>query len=374
MQHEDKLHWFDLIRGVAALLVFLGHLRSFTFTDYQANANLGLIASGFYFITGFGHQAVVIFFVLSGFFIIRSIHESVLQQRWNPGMYLFNRLSRLWVVLIPALLATLCWDSLGITLFPNAEGYTGSIPTLMGADPHGKLGWDSFLGNSFFLQTILVSTYGSNGALWSLANEFWYYLVFPLFYFTIDSMYHWGLRLLLICTIVLLYFFLGTGIMSGFLIWLMGGLVYLAFKRQWKIPNHFLFRTVSLLAFLGVLLCIRTNVNPQVFNDYSLSVVTAGLLMGLSAASLPGQPLQKLAVSLSEISYSVYLFHMPLAAFLAAALVPIRQAYSVTHMLLYLGLMAAILVYCFVTYYLFERNTNRLKKIALAFLRPRKAL
>jgi hypothetical protein len=34
--------------------------------------------------------------------------------------------------------------------------------------------------NAFFLQTIAGPTFGSNGPLWSLAYEWWYYVLFPL--------------------------------------------------------------------------------------------------------------------------------------------------------------------------------------------------
>ena len=34
--------------------------------------------------------------------------------------------------------------------------------------------------NAFFLQTIVGPTFGSNGPLWSLAYEWWYYVLFPL--------------------------------------------------------------------------------------------------------------------------------------------------------------------------------------------------
>ena len=38
----------------------------------------------------------------------------------------------------------------------------------------------AFLGSMAFLQTIYIPTFGSNGPMWSLSNEFWYYIVFPL--------------------------------------------------------------------------------------------------------------------------------------------------------------------------------------------------
>ena len=38
----------------------------------------------------------------------------------------------------------------------------------------------AFIGNMFGLQTILVPSFGGNFPLWSLANETWYYILFPL--------------------------------------------------------------------------------------------------------------------------------------------------------------------------------------------------
>jgi hypothetical protein len=35
----------------------------------------------------------------------------------------------------------------------------------------------AFLGNFAFLQTICVPIFGTNGPMWSLANEFWYYII-----------------------------------------------------------------------------------------------------------------------------------------------------------------------------------------------------
>ena len=51
----------------------------------------------------------------------------------------------------------------------------------------------TFWGNLVFLQTILVPTYGTNALLWSLANEFWYYMLFPLLAVLIHGWYS-GIR------------------------------------------------------------------------------------------------------------------------------------------------------------------------------------
>lgn len=39
---------------------------------------------------------------------------------------------------------------------------------------------NSKLGNLGFVQAVPVAVYCSNVPLWSFANEFWYYVMFPL--------------------------------------------------------------------------------------------------------------------------------------------------------------------------------------------------
>ena len=45
------------------------HARSLVFVDYGELQSPGLWAKGFYFLTGFGHEAVMVFFVISGYLV-----------------------------------------------------------------------------------------------------------------------------------------------------------------------------------------------------------------------------------------------------------------------------------------------------------------
>jgi peptidoglycan/LPS O-acetylase OafA/YrhL len=90
-ERQKNYEWLDLFRGLAAMLVLINHLRSLLLKDYT-NTD-GYFRSFFYFITGFGHQAVVVFFVLSGFFITKTIQESFSKKIWTFKMYFVNRLS-----------------------------------------------------------------------------------------------------------------------------------------------------------------------------------------------------------------------------------------------------------------------------------------
>ena len=75
----------DLIRGVSAVAVLLYHLRGLFFVDYPfLGHRIRAHQSALYAVTGYGHQAVMVFFVLSGYFIGTSVMESV-GKRSGPG-------------------------------------------------------------------------------------------------------------------------------------------------------------------------------------------------------------------------------------------------------------------------------------------------
>ena len=178
---NHRLVHLDCLRGLAALLVVVEHLRAFLFVPFTQVVSPGVITKAFYLVTGLGHQAVMIFFVLSGFLVGGSVITALQKGKWSRRTYLLRRMSRLWVVLIPALLLTLFWDKLGCSIAPG--GYHGDYCELYHSGPTTLIPADwsiaTFFGNAFFLQTILVPCFGTNGPLWSLANEFWYYLLFP---------------------------------------------------------------------------------------------------------------------------------------------------------------------------------------------------
>jgi peptidoglycan/LPS O-acetylase OafA/YrhL len=121
------------------------------------------------FATGFAHQAVVVFFLISGWLV----GGSLLNRIGQPGAllsYAIDRATRLWTVLVPALclmLASASSSRKPIRPAPTSAPRTNTRPP-------------AFAGNLLGLQTVLVKNFGGNYALWSLANESWYYVQFPL--------------------------------------------------------------------------------------------------------------------------------------------------------------------------------------------------
>ncbi len=175
---------FDWMRALAAFAVLAGHVRGLYFVDYSDLRNPSVFAQVSYMVTGLGHQSVIVFFVLSGFFIGYSVLVARQTGRSNPRDYAIRRFARIYVVLVPALIATFLVDSLGIELFGTAGTvYGGEVnaPFLDLPNVPENSGLGAFLANLFQLQSILdFPEYGTNGPLWSLPYEAWAYAIFPL--------------------------------------------------------------------------------------------------------------------------------------------------------------------------------------------------
>jgi peptidoglycan/LPS O-acetylase OafA/YrhL len=360
--NSKKYDWFDLLRGLAAFLVIISHLRGLLFDDYTSSHNY--FKAFFYFVTGFGKEAVVIFFVLSGFFITKTIHSANRNNKWSFKYYFFNRIVRLWVVLIPSLVFTLVLDSIGFHFFNHSYIYLGLVKSMPEVNLNNRLGFGQFFGNLFFLQTILVKTFGTNSALWSLANEFWYYIMFPFIYFLIENKYTIKVKLVFLVFLVSILMFLGKDISLYFLIWLMGSVVYYISEHPKFQFSQSTFRFLMVLIFFIITLVgLRYQVFQLVFNMYSLGLITSILLVFLAQVEIKSKRLRTFALFISKISYSVYLFHLSFIVFIISACFTSRVSFSALNMLYYFMILFVALFYCYCCYLMFERKTNEVKQI-----------
>jgi peptidoglycan/LPS O-acetylase OafA/YrhL len=316
---------------MAALLVCLEHWRKLFFVDYQA-INTNPLLKVVYLLAGAGHQSVVIFFVLSGYLIGGSIFRSIESDDWSWLHYFMRRLARLWLVLIPALLLGAFWDILGLSIHRSPALYSGLISNHMSSDVHQSLTLRVFLGNASFLQTIVVPTFGSNGALWSLANEFWYYVLFPLILFVVITKYGHLARVILACGSVLIAFFVGAKILFSLPIWLIGVLLHRVPPAKVGVTLRKLACCVYLLLFFA--LCAADHNGGHIgkvyvpflqglMADYLLSLLTLMLLWVILSASQEAKDntVVRAARSTARFSYTLYLAHTPILTFAASLLI-----------------------------------------------------
>lgn len=353
--------YFDVIRFIAAALVMVSHARDLLLVDFGDVAASGVAMKAFYFLTGLGHEAVVVFFVLSGFWISSSIdRRQHSPQVWTN--YGIDRMARLYVVLVPALMATLCWDLAGIHAL-HSPIYTGTFgPHSLQMDVAHELGISQFLGNLVFLQTIAVSTFGSNGPLWSLANEFWYYIAYPALFLLFTRR---KLSPALLAVGLVAWF---PALAIGFVVWLMGvGLHYAsrgmdARPRQGWGPRALLGgATVALVAALAL---SRSGKVSHELADLVTGVCFTGLLW-LIIRIKPRfiAALAPLADFGAKASFTLYLAHYPFVAFLAALVLGAARMQPDAHSLALLGgVIVAALAYSLAFARISEHYTGDLRR------------
>lgn len=122
---KTQSDFLDLSRWVAALLVAAEHARGLVFVDYAQLHFPDLKAKAVYFLSGFGHEAVVVFFVISGYLVGGKVVSSFLSQRFGWKRYLADRATRLYAVLFAALLIGAAFDWSGWRFFNDYGLYDG---------------------------------------------------------------------------------------------------------------------------------------------------------------------------------------------------------------------------------------------------------
>jgi peptidoglycan/LPS O-acetylase OafA/YrhL len=359
----------DLVRGLAAVLVILQHSRNLFFLDYpQLPAHRALFAVP-YLLTALAHQSVIVFFVLSGYLISGSIFRMFRAHAWSWRAYLLQRLVRLWIVLIPGLaLAALC-DCIGLHLHRAAaiSLYAGNSGNHLLGDVSQTFHLSTWLGNLFFLQQTFVPVFGSDGPLWSLANEFWYYLLFPLGLLAFRRRTALPTRLLSIALLAVIAFTLHRAILLLFPVWLLGTLLALLpaprLSASWRVAAAILY--LPLIVFFAKFFSSR---GPfwQVASDELFGLATFAFLYVLLSASAPAHPRSlttRLARTLARFSYTLYVVHLPLLILLAAFFLPAtRWNPDPTHIALWALILAVTLAYAYLLASLTEFRTDQLRR------------
>ncbi|MEN9730641.1 MAG: hypothetical protein RLZ91_1759 [Bacteroidota bacterium] len=151
---KTKLHKLESIRGFAAIYVVLHHLLP----------HVELLGFDLTWLFKFGQEAVILFFLLSGFVIELSFSNSKDQ---SFKTYFFKRFLRIYIP----------WFLVIIT----------QVLFMTRANLH-NFDWNTFVGNFFMLQdlpelkpNVIVAPIYGNSPLWSLSYEWWFYMLyFPL--------------------------------------------------------------------------------------------------------------------------------------------------------------------------------------------------
>ena len=184
--------YLDLVRFGAAVLVYLWH------------SNMRMLVQDILPASNYGHSAVIVFFVLSGFVI--AFVTDTKEKTWVA--YSASRLSRVYSVVLPTLILTPLLDAFGRQLYPAMYDYPFDRFALR------LLGCGLMLNESWWVSI----TFFSNVPYWSIAFEFWYYVIFALVMFVPRGWRVWAV--LAACT------FVGPKIVLLLPVWWAGVLLY----------------------------------------------------------------------------------------------------------------------------------------------------
>ena len=357
----------DAIRGVAALVVFLAHGRNMFFGNVGALARSNAFAaapSGDQEAAGIGHHAVIVFFVLSGYLVGGGVLKGMKTGRWSWPVYLRQRLARLWVVLLPALAIGLMLDLAGIRGAGPGSLYQAPVGQSVVIHPVAQgLNLATLLGNIVFLQRIKVGDFGSNGALWSVANEFWYYIAFPLLVILVRTV-SLSTRALCILALSLICWLTGFPVVLYFSIWLLGVAVSVITPSLGRSAAGVLTIT-SLLLFGCASIWLRTHPTPLYLADLILGVVASALIYGCLHYRKTAWPAySKLAGALAGMSYTLYVMHLPALTFMSSVIVDPWRPWPkhAVNIAEFAGVILAVFLYATVVYFAFERHTDRIRK------------
>jgi peptidoglycan/LPS O-acetylase OafA/YrhL len=217
--------------------------------------------------------------------------------------------------------------------------------------------------NAVFLQGILSPTAGTNNSLWSLAYEWWYYLQFPLLILVFAKATKPLLRIVYLALLIGSALFVGRDIVTLFPTWLLGALIAalpLTTLSRW-IVAPILTASITCLLLIkrfdlskhGAALCVAVA--------FSLLLFCAVRHKGICGNAV----YQRVSGFFSDISYTLYLVHLPLAIFICAYIDRPWHYYSlsVSNTTMFLLVNAVIIIAAYIFHGMFEGNTDRVRRL-----------
>ena len=282
--------WLDWLRFLAALEVVLTHARTVMFVEYGELHSHNPAILAWVLATRLGSEAVIIFFVLSGYLVGGRAFSLSRQGKFQPMTYALDRTVRILVPLSAAILLTVA---------------------VILALHHPVDGWQ-MLGHLLSLQGVLVKVVDVDEPLWSLSYEVWFYIIGGAVAVMISRR-----RVLPVPAILVL---LGAIVFTRLnplyaLLWIGGALCY--FYRPAR-PSAAKIALASAVVLAGVAVFQGSLPHGtdeigkplgQVLGGAIILIGLMGLIPQLRSSGGGGQGLPSF---LASFSYSLYLIHLPL--------------------------------------------------------------
>lgn len=302
--------YLDLLRFIAALSVLVAHID-------QDGIDFSWLP-----LTYLSHEAVIVFFVLSGFII----HHSTTTRQTSASAYAAARLSRIYSVALPAIVVC---SSLAFLIEHTGFAKASALSN------YREFAWVDVLSSALFLNESWTNSAALtlNSPFWSLCYEVWFYVMFGIFLFVQGAQRWWLL--------VLVGLIAGPAILALLPIWLMGAWLSASgiWANNWRAPIGWAgfvlpWVAIGLIGFTELDLAVREWVQSVVPGAWRLrssqrflTDYVIGALLVLHIASFSSLPewfrlaisrRQSMLAGLAGFSFTLYLFHRPMTQFVGA--------------------------------------------------------
>ena len=361
----------DATRAVAAGMVVICHFRGHYFLPYAEldSSSRNIINFLLFSITRLGRESVIVFFVLSGYLVGGNALSHAFLNRFRISDYLVKRFTRMWIVLIPALLLGFLCDTLSIHL----------KSTLVIDDFYNL---KTVVGNVFFLQGIKVPVFGSNAPLWSLAYEFWYYIIWGIGYIAATKFVKNSIVSKFIFILLLIgVYFLMPDVILLFPIWMLGVLARITPVYQIVYKKVYLVLSVI---FMGAAIFYSMQ-HPGYMADYFVGLSSYLIILrwqAIGAQIAVHEPARTIHPNnfqhkLAQFSFSLYAVHFFLMMLCIGILnsyfgfeIRLRHA-NFQNWMIYCGSIIITYFIAFGFYTLTEKHTDTLRKKIISILNER---
>lgn len=301
--------------------------------------------AAFFGLTRLGREAVLVFFALSGFLVFGQVIRRLRSDRFDLISYSIDRVTRIFLPLVPAVLLT---AALSWLLFRETPAMT------------------QIALNAIGLNGVLAQTLHLNAPLWTLAYEIWFYVVGGAAGYVLWARGQHKLAALMVLALGLAVFCVLDARYLAF--WMLGGMmIYLL-----DAPRRGTLAVLGVaLAVSGVALYQLTTGSKSFISIDQISPEVAEFLICLGVilaipflcdehinASL--RLLARPAHFLGSISFSLYLFHYPINSCLDQILAKSPTLDPQGWLDFFLRLLICGLV-AIVAWFAFERNTPILR-------------
>jgi peptidoglycan/LPS O-acetylase OafA/YrhL len=359
--------WLDFARVVAAIEVVAFHSYQLMFLE-RSPPNDGSLLNDLYAVlqslSAHGTAAVIVFFVLSGYLVGGPAIIRARTGELSAIEYVSARAARLYVVLIPALVVSLCAYGLARHL-PTWNLFAGSRHDLYDASRllAASGGVATAVCNALYLQTIACPEFAGNLALWSLSNEFWYYV---LIFLLVSVRGRPGLAILIIGVFALFVYaerhdptgtHIGAKFVFYFAIWCLGVAVYAVQAR----PIHWLGAFVLCLGAVW-LLCIEGVVPNWAASEMTTGLVAAAAIVSLELSETAMSRVFRPVAGCAKYSFSLYATHYPVLVLMNVMFSSGGVEFTLPALLRFLSFALCCMALSVGFFLLFEVHTKAVRK------------